>query len=85
MRLLDTFNLGVDTSVGRISGELWSDGLLGIASPIRDVEVEGFRDVAALRDALTEVGVPDDEATAVADAVWADGLGKFVERHLYRG
>jgi hypothetical protein len=35
-----------------------------------------------LRDALREVGVPDGEATAVTDAIWADGLGKFVERRL---
>jgi hypothetical protein len=41
VRTLDTYNILAETSVGRVSGELWADGLLGIGSPWRDAEREG--------------------------------------------
>lgn len=76
MRVVDTYPIRFETSVGTVTGELWSDRLLGIGreSPSgehvadRDAIVSDSTDVGEL---LARVGVPREEAFVVAAAAWA--------------
>jgi hypothetical protein len=36
MRAVSTVQIDLDTSIGRVSGELWSDDLCGLHSPDAD-------------------------------------------------
>ena len=78
-RVVETYPIRLETSVGIVSGEAWWDHLLGIGleSPagggIADADsvVGEARDVGEL---LAQVGVPREEAFAVAATAWADEI-----------
>ena len=78
-RVVETHPIRLDTSVGIVSGELWSDHLLGIGleSPAgeaiadADAVVNDAREVGEL---LAQVGVPREEAFAVAASAWAEEI-----------
>jgi hypothetical protein len=65
VRALTTIQIDVDTSIGPVTGQFWSDGLCGIASPVRDADcrVNTASDSAEL---LIAVAVPSDEALVLA-------------------
>ncbi len=82
-RVVETHPIRLETSVGIVIGELWSDHLLGIGleSPggeaIGDADsvIGGARDVGEL---LARVGVLPEEAFAVAAAAWADEIAPIL-------
>jgi hypothetical protein len=82
-RVVETHPIRLETSVGMVSGELWSDHLLGIGleSPTgeaiadADAVVDDAREVAEL---LAQVGVPREEAFAVAASAWAEEIAPIL-------
>jgi len=78
-RVVETYPIRLETSVGIVSGELWSDRLLGIGlqSPAGeaiaddDAVISNASDVGEL---LARVGVPREEAFAVGATAWAEEI-----------
>ena len=78
-RVVDTYPIRLETSVGIVTGELWSDRLLGIGlespkgEPLADADavISKSSDVGEL---LARVGVPREEAFAVAESAWAEEI-----------
>ena len=75
-RVVDTYPIRLETPVGTVTGELWSDRLLGIAlesptgEPVADADAV-ISDASDIAELLTQVGVPREEAFAVAATAWA--------------
>ncbi|MDQ3777762.1 MAG: hypothetical protein M3310_02680 [Actinomycetota bacterium] len=89
--VVETYPIRLDTSVGVVSGELWSDQLLGIGleSPTGEAIADAdavVSDAAEVGELLAQVGVPREEAFAVAATAWAEEiapmLGIWEERQL---
>ncbi len=90
-RVVETYPIRLETSVGIVSGELWSDHLLGIGleSPAGEAIADADSVVGEARDVgelLAQGGVPREEAFAVAATAWADEiapmLASWEERRL---
>ena len=76
LRVVDTYPIRLETSVGTVTGELWSDRLLGIGleSPSGEHVADDdavIADSADVGELLARVGVPREEAVAVAATAWA--------------
>ena len=83
MRTVWEYNIGVETSVGPVTGVLWSDGLLAIGSSA-EAERNGVSTPADIAAALQSIGLPDQEAETVADTIWNGALATFPERFASR-
>jgi hypothetical protein len=77
IRTVETIPVQITTSAGSVSGEFWSDRLVGIGlvapdgTPIadRDQHVNSPTDLAAL---IASLGVPESEAESAATAFWTE-------------
>jgi hypothetical protein len=69
LRSVASIQISLRTSIGEVSGELWSDGLCVIASPLGDADrnISVPEDLSAL---LADVCVPDAEAVELAMGLW---------------
>jgi hypothetical protein len=72
------FNIGVDTSIGRVEGVLWDDGELGLRSPlVAELERKDVLGPYSLASALEDVGLPAGEAEAVASTLWENAQAAY--------
>ena len=90
-RVVETHPIRLETSIGIVSGELWSDHLLGIGleSPTGETIADAdsvVGDAQEVGELLARVGVPREEALAVAATAWTEELApilaKWEERQL---
>ena len=82
LRTVWEYNIELDTSIGHVSGVLWSDGQLGIGSPVvNEMARRGVSTPAELAIALEGVGLPRGEADELANAMWSKVLQKIPSRH----
>jgi hypothetical protein len=81
-----TQEIWIPTTVGTVSGEIWSDRLVGIgliddpqtaASAEAEGTVSGPDDLAEL---IRRLGVPEPEASAVAHDYWQTNIAPAWER-----
>lgn len=78
MRSVVEYNIGVDTSVGRVEGVLWDDGNLGIHSRlVAELERKDVNGPDSLASALEGVGVPAGEAEGVAARLWENAQAAY--------
>lgn len=85
MRTVWEYNVWIETSIGRVEGVLWSNGELGLTSPlVAEAEREDVSTWSDIAETLVAVGVPADEARRVARTVLDDALGTFPERFAKR-
>jgi len=80
--MLRTHGIIVDTSLGEVEGEFWSDGLLAIATSAKDAERHDVRAPADVALAFDDLGLPHEEATLVAEHLWSGELGSFARRFV---
>jgi hypothetical protein len=78
MRSVVEYNIGVETSIGRVQGVLWDDGELGIGSPlVAELDRSDVRTRDSLSSALEAVGVPASEAETLASTLWDDAQAAY--------
>ncbi len=76
-RVVYTHPIRIETSVGIVTGELWSDRLLGIGleAPSGELVADAdavISDASDVAELLVQVGVPREEAFALSAAAWAE-------------
>ena len=79
----------IETSIGTVTGEFWSDRLVGIALTTPGGQSLGDSDAtvnddAELGELLAEVGVPREEAQRLAAAFWEREIAPLWEEWTRR-
>jgi hypothetical protein len=72
---VERFPIWIETSVGRVGGQLWSDGVAALVSRGDRASSRTVHSAGELAALLAAVGVPEEEAGRIGADLWRRRVG----------